>query len=310
MGIISQRDAFTHKYITALIKSTDGRCHIRHIKHEIGDYWITDIDGKTYVFKIDHRRIMTYKETAARSCRILFYSTAHYLPISPEENKALEETLRINSLPRMNMMMYGSFKLLSQKEKKQKGESFQEHDIGTLFKEIASHGQKYAVQMENLKQYFDNMAVYKIVTPVREVTEFIEDDLIATDPKYLGDIYNAIQRTEFEHKKVTNVKVDAKKNWMLIITLVAIVGALGFMGFYFISNGGLSNILPNFGPSTTTGGTSGGGKLTDAQVFAQYPTPKALNDAIQSGQISMDQLSPNMQKMAKSYKPPQPIPAH
>ena len=303
MGIISHRDLFTAKYITAEIRDSSGRLHIRHIKHTIGDYWVTDIDGKTYVFKINDARINTYKETAAKSARTLWYSTKHYLPISPEDNKALEETLRINNLPRMNLMMFGSFKLLSQKEKREKGDQFREHNITEMFQEIASHGQKYAVQMENLKQYFDNMAVYKIVTPVREVTEFIEDDMIATDPKYLGDIYNAIQRTDFEHKKVTNVKVDAKKNWILIIGIIAIVGALGGFGFYFISNGGLSNILPNFGPATT--GTAGGGKLTDAQVFSQYPTPKALNDAIQSGQLSMDQLSPNMQKMAKSYKPPQ-----
>ena len=83
MGIISHKDVFTHKFITAIIKDSSGRGHIRHIKHVIGsDYWVTNIDRQTYVFKIEDSRIITYKETAARSCRILFYSTKHYMPLS------------------------------------------------------------------------------------------------------------------------------------------------------------------------------------------------------------------------------------
>lgn len=316
MGVISHKDVFTHKYITAQIKDAGGRLHIRHIKHEIGDHWITDIDNQTYVFKIDHKRIMTYKETAARSCRVLMYSTKHYMPLSPEDNKNIEETLKTNNLPRMNLMMFGSFKLLSQREKtNETGKLDKEHDIKELFDTIASKSQKFQAQAQNLQTYFENMAVQKIVTPVKEITEFIEDDLLATDPKYLGDIYNAIQRTDFKHKKITNHPVDAKKPWLIIIALCCIIGVIGFMGYYLISNGGLSGILPQFptqlNPALTNNPSAPpppGTKLTDAQVFAKYPSPDALKEAIDKGDLQMNQLSPKVQDMIKSYKPPQPVP--
>lgn len=294
------------------MKDSSGRGHIRHIKHTIGDYWVTDLDGQTFVFKIDDSRIITYKETAAKSIRILFYSTKHYLPISPEKTKQIEDVLRINNLPRMNITMYGSFKLFSHAEKKNSGKPFEAHNIAEMVDKITKSSDKFQVQAQNLKQYFDNMAIYEIVTPVREITEFIEDDLIATDPKFLGDIYNAIQRTDFQHKKVNNTKVDAKKPWMLIIALVAIVGALGFMGYYLISNGNLNGILPSFpnpqlsNPAFSSSSTiPPGTKLTDAQVFQKYPNPADLQKAIQNGDIQMNQLSPKVQAMVKSYKQPQ-----
>ena len=313
MGIISHKDVFTHKFITAIIKDSSGRGHIRHIKHVIGDHWVTDIDKQTYVFKIDDSRIITYKETAARSCRILFYSTKHYMPLSPEDNKQLEETLRSNGLPRMNTTMFGAFKLLSQKEKKKQGEKFENHDIVKLVNEVESNaGKQFTVQVQNLKQYFENLAVYKIITPVREVTEFIEDDLLATDAKYIGDIYNAMQRTDFKHSKISNAKIDAKKNYIMIFALIGIVGAVAAMGYMLIANGGLTSLLPQLGPSPSTQqAITGqppppGTKMTDAQVFQKYPDPGSLQKAVNSGEIQMSQLSPKMQDMVKSYHAPVP----
>ena len=308
MGVISHRDVFSPKWITAIIKDSSGRGHFVPIKHTIGDYFVTDIDKQVYCFKIEDSRMITYKETAARSIRLLFYSTKHYLPISPENNKRIEDVLDTNNLPRVNMMMFGAFKLLSQREKQAK-ETFESHDLKAIVETISSNGQKYQLQAKNLETYFENMAVKQIITPVKEITEFIEDDLVATDPKFLGDIYNSIQRTDFEHKKVTNRTENAKKPWMIIIALVAIVCAIAFMGFYLLSsgNGGnpLSGILPSLPGNAPTTETPNG-KLTDQQVFAKYPTPEKLHEAIVKGDVTMNQLSPNMQKMANSYKPPIP----
>lgn len=238
------------------------------------------------------------------------------MPISPGDIKQLEEILRVNNLPRMNLMMFGSFKLLAQREKQKKEDGrFDEHNIQEVFSAVSKGaGQKYQVQAQNLKQYFDNMAIEKIITPVKEITEFVEDDLIGTDPKYLGDIYNAIQRTDFEHKKVTNAKIDAKKNYIVIFALIGIVAALGIMGFMLVSNGGLNGILPQLPglPNPATSSNPGAApppnqKMTDAQVFAKYSSPDALYKAIQNGDVQMNQLSPKVQAMVKSYKPP-PVP--
>lgn len=307
MGILKHADVFTHKYITAIVKDSSGRGHIRHIKHTLGDYWLTEIERQMYCFKIEDSRIITYKETAARSCRILEYSTKHYKPISPENNKELEDVLRENSLPRMNMMMFGAFKMLSQKEKEKKGEPFAIHQLPQLIEVLAKGGERYQAQSTNLKTYFDNLAISQIVTPVKEITEFIEDDLIATDPKFLGDVVSTCLQLDKEHKKVTNAKVDAKKPWLLIAALCVIVGGIAFMGFYMINQGGtggLGNLFPQIVPNNQQQGAGGTGKLSDQEVFAKYPTPEALNGAIAKGDIKMEQLSPNVQKLVKNYKPP------
>ena len=304
MGVISHRDVFSPKYITAIIRDSSGRGHFVPIKHTIGDYFVTDIDKQVYCFKIEDSRIITYKETAARSIRILFYSTKHYKPMSPDHTKKLEDLLETNGLPRVNMTMFGVFKILSQREKQAK--AFQSHNVQEIVTAISNGGKNYSSQAQNIETYFKNIAVEQVITPVKDTTEFLEDDFVGTDPKYLGDIYNAIQRTDFVAKKVTNVKTDAKKPWMIIIALVAIVGAIGFMGFYLISNGNggnpLSGILPSLPGNAPTTETPNG-KLTDQQVFAKYPTPEKLHDAIVKGDVTMNQLSPSMQKMANSYKP-------
>ena len=233
------------------------------------------------------------------------------MPLSPEDNKQLEETLRLNGLPRMNTSMFGAFKLLSQKEKKNKGEQFEDHDVEKLVSEVAANaGKQFTMQVQNLKQYFENLAVYKIITPVREVTEFIEDDLLATDPKYIGDIYNAIQRTDFNHKKISNEKIDAKKNYILIFALIGIVAGIAAMGYMLVANGGLTNLLPQLGPSPqnqqaiTGQAPPPGTKMTDAQIMQKYPNPADLQKAINTGEIQMNQLSPKVQDMVKSYHAP------
>jgi len=308
MGILKHADVFTHKYITAIIKDSSGRGHIRHIKHTLGDYWVTEIERQLYCFRIDDSRIITYKETAARSCRILEYSTKHYMPISPEHNKQLENILAENGMPRMNMTMFGAFKVLSQKEKLQKGVPFQAHQLSEVVTIVASNGKQYQEQADNLKQYFENLGVKEVVSPVREITEFIEDDLIATDPKFLGDVVTTCLNLDKEHKKVTNTKVDAKKPWLIIVALIMIVGAVGFMGFYFISqggSGGLGGLLPQITPTNQQHTAASDGKLTDKEVFDKYPTPESLYKAIQNGDVKMEQLTPNVQKLVKNYKPPE-----
>uniref|UniRef100_A0AAT9J7I8 ORF5 n=1 Tax=Nitrosopumilaceae spindle-shaped virus TaxID=3065433 RepID=A0AAT9J7I8_9VIRU len=329
MGIITHKDLFTHKYITAEIRDSSGRIHFRHIKHMLGDYWLTFIDKDLYCFKVHDARIGTYKETAAKSIRILHYSTKHYLPISPEYNKELEEVLRLNSLPRMNTTMFGAFKILSQREKKasagivqnndgtttiQEFKGFETHLLKNLVEDVADKPEQYNQQMTNLKTYFDNMAVYQIITPVKDITEFIEDDLIATDPKFLGDVVRSCMLLDKEQKKVLNTKIDAKKNYLVIAALILIIGAVAFMGVYLISNGSGANpfasIFPQFNtsPSATGGGGTTGTNyacvhIDDATIFSKYPLPEDLNKAVSDGDIKLCQLSPNVQKLVKNYTP-------
>lgn len=228
----------------------------------------------------------------------------------------------------MNMTMFGAFKILSQREKRaekgmienkdgttliQEYKGFENHLLKNLVDDVANKPEQYRQQMTNLKTYFDNLAVYQIVTPVKPVTEFIEDDLIATDPKFLGDVVRSCMLLDKEQKKVLNTKVDAKKNWALIFALVAIIGAIGFMGFYLISNGNgvnpFGSLFPQFNSGQATSSSSGGGtssgcaRIDDATIFNKYPTPEELNSAMAKGDLKMCQVSPAVQKLVKNYHP-------
>lgn len=230
----------------------------------------------------------------------------------------------------MNMTMFGAFKILSQREKKatagivqnkdgttsiQEFKGFEAHLLKNLVDDITDKPEQYQNQMKNLKTYFDNMAVYQILTPVKDVTEFIEDDLIATDPKFLGDVVRSCMLLDKEQKKVLNTKIDAKKNYLVIAALMLIIGAVAFMGVYLISNGGggnpFSSIFPQFNSGQTTATGSGGGTnlgcnpISDTTIFSDYPLPQDLAKAVAKGDIKLCQLSPSVQKLVKGT----PIPA-
>ena len=71
MGVLHGRDLLSSKWITAIISDSSHRVHFVPIKHVIGDYFITDIDGDVYAFKIDGRRILQYRESMVKTFRII-----------------------------------------------------------------------------------------------------------------------------------------------------------------------------------------------------------------------------------------------
>ncbi len=313
MGVLHGRDLFSPKWTTAIISDAANRVHFVPIKHVLGGYFLTELDGQMYAFKIDGRRVLQYRETAVRTVSILQYDIRHYLPLS-SESKELEIVLETNQLPKVESKLAGIFKVLGSKEK----EPFTPHKLNELIAQISEYNKSsrvgavtpfednpYSKAAQNMINYLDHLDVDQIVTPLRGVSDFIQEDLVSTDPGFMGTVVAAYQRTDLEHKKVTNTPITSKQAWLKFMLIFMGIGLLGFVGYFGYENGWFESIG---GLTDVTGGI---GKINDSQLMSKYPDSASLKAAVDSGEISYDQLSPAAQKIydeAPDVLPPPPEP--
>lgn len=297
MGITNGRDLFSANYVTAQIVDATKRIHYVAIKHPIGDFFIAEIGkGQLYCFKIDPARIMTYRETMTKSFRVLWYSTKNYQPISAGDNALLEDVLRTNSLPKVNNMLMGTLRTLGKREKNIPDQKdFPGHSLETLITEVSKHSNQYSEQVQNITNYLEHLQTKQIVTPVREVSEFLDEELIVPDAKFLGDIVSTLQRVDQEHKKVTNVPITGKLPWLKITLILGLVLVLGGAGYYLYSSGAFSNF--------SLGGFLGQ-SASSQDIMKQYPTPEALKVAISQGKVSESSLPPDIKREVDAIKLP------
>lgn len=265
-----------------------------HIKYVLGDYFITDINKVTYCFKLEGSRIQTYTQKGIKSCRLIDYNTSHYLPVSAENVKEIQNVLVKNSLPKINEKLAKIFRILGSREKQANdGEAFPPHELKNLMKELKEHENEYKDEVQNMINYLSHLKVDHIITPVRKISEFIEGDLKETDPKFLGDIVSAYQRTDMEHKHVTNKPITGKMPWLKIIAIVAIIGIVIGVGFWLYDSGLIPTGIPGLGPD----------KPTMEEITAKY-SPEELRAAIDRGEVKYDDLPKEVQKMVDSVKLP------
>jgi len=312
MGILHGRDLFSSKYITAEIKDASKRLWYVPIKHTIGEYFLADIGGQIYCFKIDNE-ICQYREKLTKSFRVIQYDTKHYRPIK-SGIKELEMLLAANDLPKADGMLADIFRVLGSKEKK----TFTPHRLKDLIETITkadqdttgtvSHDSRYAAQIQSIINYLDNLNVDEIITPVRGVSEFIEDDLRATDPKFLGTVATTLQNLDYENKKVTNTPVSSRGAWMkwalIMMIMVMIVVAVWYMyeEGYFDS---LTSIGEGFqGISFPQPGIPQSPGVKDDKYYQDNYTPESLRAAVDRGDIAVEDLPPNTANMIKDIKLP------
>jgi len=301
MGVLHGRDIFNSKWITAEITDAASRIHYVPIKKPIGDYFLTEIEDMVYVFKIDGSRIKTYRQTLVKSFRILQYDISHYLPIG-KEVKELELVLEINSLPKVNSLLQNIFMYLGRREKT-KTVGFTPHQLKELIEELGKQEDQYSEQIKNILGYLDHLHIEEIVTPLRGISEFIEGDLKATDPNFLGSIIDHFQRTDIEHKKVTNTPITSKTAWIKIIALFAMIGMIGAVGFIAYEQGAFDSIasmIPSLEFEPLPASIGGG------DFMSQYPDPLDLKIAIEKGEVSYDSLPPDIKNLVDNIELPNP----
>lgn len=286
MGVLHGRDLLSSKWITAIISDASHRVHFIPIKHTIGDYFITDIDGDVYAFKIDGRRILQYRESMVKTFRILIYDITHYLPLS-SESKELEQILEANKLPKVDGMLANIFKILGSKEKTE----FKSHKLSELIDKITQYEKRnpnndnrFSQEAMNMINYLDHLSVDEIVTPLKKVSEFIQEDLIATDPKFMGTIVSSYQRTDIEHKKVTNTPLKAKQAWLKFMAIFMGIGLVIAIAFFVYDGGyledfGMGSMVPDFGT------------ISDVDLMKKYPDGASMRQAVDSGELDYNSLS-------------------
>ena len=294
MGVFNGRDVYSPHLITAEITDASNNKYFIPIKNMIGDYFIVEnINNLTYVFKLDGARIKTTKQRAARPFQTVDYDISHYLPVS-NDNKLIELVERINNLPRINNKLLSILKVLGRTEKE--GDKFKPHDLTAMTKELSEHKDKYKEQIAEMIKYFKQLEVDQIVTPLRRLTDFIEDDLKTTDPRYGGAIFDAAVQADIENRKITNSPKTAKKSLALLIAIPIILILIGVVLYQAYELGVFDNLGASLSPSF-------GGK-TDDQIMKQYPNCPALRAAVDSGKVNYDSLSKAVQDVYNSCPAP------
>ena len=304
MGVLHGRDLLSPKWITAIISDASHRVHFVPIKHVIGDYFITDIDGDVYAFKIDGRRILQYRESMVKTFRILQYDITHHLPLS-SDSKELEIILELNKLPKVDGMLANIFKILGSKER----DNFVSHKLSELIDKIQGYekvqaqtelNERYSKEAMNMINYLDHLDVREIVTPLKKVSEFIQEDLIATDPKFMGTVVSSYQRTDMEHKKVTNTPIASKQAWIKFVAIFMAIGMVGAIGYIVYDGGHLDSIMGGMSMPSL-------GQISDDVIMKQYPDAESLRIAVDSGEVDYDKLSSVAQAIVDEHREANPI---
>ena len=304
MGILNGRHVFTQKFITAIIIDESNRAIFVPIKNPIGDYFLATINNQTYAFKINHH-IYTYRHTLAKSFQFTVYHTTHYEPITclTDPIKKLFKDLGIS---KMNGKFAHFLKFLSFKEQSVKSdEKFEPHHLEDIIEVLTKKKDAEdnpSPELINLITFVKDLPFDQVVTPVQPISDFIEDTLKATDPKFTGSLATALTATDFEHKKTSNTAVNAKKPMLklAVIGLLIAVGAVFLIIAY--DEGYLTSIIPE---GISLDGFSTPEPPTESEILIEkYPDPVDLKNAVDSGEIPILSLPDDIRKLLENIEPP------
>ena len=302
---ISSKNLFSTKFDNAEITDEDGELHFVEIKYPVGNRFFTEIKGQAYCFKIDGSRVKTYRTNPkiAKSFRVFHYDTNHFMPVSAKDNKALEDLIVQNSLPKINGILHGILEQLSHKEKKQpKKSGFTGHDLVEFVNSFTEEERiAFPEQFQNLKTFVDNLPIKQIVLPVTKVSEFIRDDLMSTDAAFYGNLQAQIKRTEETHRIVMNKPKTAKSKLLLyimaVVVIVCVIAIVGLMA----SSGAVK--LPSLGfPSGTS--QTGVQCYDDPCLMKQFPSAESMKAAVDSHTLDYSKLSAMSKNFVDSAKTP------
>ncbi len=307
MGVLHGRDIMSGKFITAIISDSANRLHFVPIKHQLGDYFLTELDNQLFVFKIDGRRIKTYRQTLTKAFSILQYDTTHFLPIS-DEIPELELMLKKNSLHKVDGMLFSIIKILGKKEK-QNGK-FEHHEIKKMLEDIGEKKDEYSEETRNMLTYLDHLKIDKIVTPVKRLSEFLEGDLLATDPKFYATVASFHERADKGNQVITNAAIGAKTAWLKIILVVMMIAMIGFVLYFAYDQGWFDSLtdltkgLEGIGGIPSPVGSFTPPTAKTAQYYQDNYTPEELKAAVDRGEVNEDELPGSIKEMLKGVKSP------
>lgn len=213
----------------------------------------------------------------------------------------MEIMLKKNSLHKLNTRLFNILQLLGRREKT----DFTPHDINALIAEFEKElGGQYPEKVAEIKTYLKELDIDKIVTPLRRITEFIHEDLIATSPNFIASAIPKLKSLDYEHKLITNTEIKGNKHLMKYI-VIALLGVLIVAGIAIANDKGVFKPLTDVGKGIQDIQKSGVGippigggfqnptgmDYSDAAIQAKYPTPEALKAAVAAGTVDYNKLS-------------------
>ncbi len=189
------------------------------------------------------------------------------------------------------------------------------HDIKELIKVFEAEEGEYPEDVKEIKAYLNGLDVRYITTPLRKITEFITDDLIATKPSFLAEGVARYQRLDGTLREITNYPVKPKGQMMkyMVILMPVIIGAL--ILFIGLDQGwfdGVTDFVDSMGTLgeglgglPSVGGpiqrsSTGGVDNSDAAIMSKYPGCETLMPAINDGVVDYNALSTDMKSLVDS----------
>jgi hypothetical protein len=315
MGVFGHNDLFSKKFDTAIVRDSQNRGYFIHIRNTLDEYFISKLNGTFYAFSLKDARIITHRWFGMKTFRWIDYDTTHYKSIEFDNLEALKLFLVKNSLPRMNILQQTMIKMLGRKERKkelkelndarnaitqqkQEGKDDKDveippHDIEALLKDIAERQDQFPQEATNLTNYIKGLDIDTIVTPCRKISEYIEDDLIATNPTFLGELLPRVQRLLGKHGEITNSPYSSKNAWMMKLVFISFIGIGIAMILWMNEEGFFDQILSQFPDPASFSGAGdafkqgGGSSSVVDQCSDKYLqdnfTPEALKIAQDNG---------------------------
>ena len=295
-GIFDGKNVYNYKGITAEITDSGNLKWFVPLKFILGDYFVCKINNQTYVFRIMFDRIKTSKRKGAMSFQTLDYNTEHYLPVSGD-TKEIELLLKNMPFKKINGKIHDIFKLFGRTEKNPMEKP---HDLDELVEILSSKQKKYPNEVEATINYFKSLSVKQIVEPLGRISQFVEDDLKATDASAIGSIWDLAVETDKDHKTVTNVPVNLKKSYLVMILIIIIVVAV--VGLLWMANE--AGKFDNIGSSIPGIGGSGSGDYSKDSLMKRYPSGASLKAAVDSGQLDYNKLPKDVKAMVDKTPTP------
>lgn len=276
MGIMSGRDIFSPKWITAEIDDANGRRWFIAIKHTIGGFFLARVDHQLYCFELDYRQVKTYVAKGARSLKMIHYDTTHFRPIDARSQQELKAWLEQHQMEAVGIKAHLFMRLLGKREA---AGNKPPHDIPKL----ADLYQSDEPEVQEIISFMKGLGTDQIISPTGRLADFLDSELRTTRPAFLGQLAHHIQNTDRAHKELNNVPITATFGWLkmglIIIMGLACVGVL-WVGYE-------AGWIPT-------------GELSPQEIIDQYGTPEAVRNAIVSGELSVEQLPEEIRTMLEA----------
>ena len=282
MGILHGRDIFNPKWITALISDSGNRLWLIPVKFTIGTWFICQINRSLYVFELDHRAIRTYHATGVRALRFIFFDVSHCQPLQPDQLDKLRRYLENNKLGKVNRPKLNLFRILKSKEAGQ-----QSHDLGSRLEDLQQHTETETEAISEVIGLLQGMNKKQIAAPIEPISSFLDEELLATKPSFLGNLFSMHESLAEVRQKVTNRPASGKISW-LKLGLVAMV-IMGIAVFLFIGTeegwfdfdsldlGIGGELIPSNDPNTP-------------EYWTSKYTAEELALAVESGEVNRDDI--------------------